>query len=65
MRLQTCEKWWSVLLVIRRIVLIVVGTHIFDLSVGRARFELKQDDVEDRHDIVVVGIVGTTNAWVV
>lgn len=32
-------------------------TYVFDLSVGRARFEFKEDDMEDRHDVVVIGIV--------
>lgn len=32
-------------------------TYVFDLSMGRARFELEEDDVEDRHDVVVMGMV--------
>jgi hypothetical protein len=51
MRLQTCERWWLVLLAARRIVLMVSGTHIFDLSVGSGRLELKEDDVEDWHRV--------------
>ena len=52
MHLQTCEQWWSVLLVVRRILLMIaLGTHIFDLSVGGGRLELKEDDVEDRHRV--------------
>lgn len=50
MRLQTCEQLLSVLLVVRRIVLMMaLGTHIFDLSVSGGRLELKEDDVEDWH----------------
>lgn len=53
MRLQTCGQWWSVLLDHRHIGLTVSGTHIFDLSVGSGRLELKEDDVEDRHCVCV------------
>lgn len=28
-----------------------LGTHIYDLSVGSGRLELKEDDVEDRHRV--------------
>ena len=50
-RLQTCDQW-SILLGARRIVLMVSGTHIFNLSMGSGRLELKEYDVEDRHRVV-------------
>lgn len=48
-RLQTCKRQWSILIVARESVLVVSGTHIFDLSMGSGRLELKENDVEDRH----------------